>query len=114
MLGTLTKDCHAKKIRLWMKITLAMGCSIVLVVGGLTYLSLASMNRLIDGYKQSALHAEFEVIQKAISEEARAAEMLASQLASTPGIQERFAARERKGLLDYVRPACNCWESAMA
>ena len=94
-----------KNVRLWMKITLAMGCAIALVGGGLTYLNLASMNRLIDDAKQTALQAKFAVIEQDLRKEVRSAEMLASQLANTPGIQERFAARDRKVLLDYVAPS---------
>ncbi len=93
-----------KNIRLWMKITLAMGIAIALVAGGLTFFSLTSMNRLIDNAKQAALQAELAVLEQDIKKETLAAEMVAAQLATNPGVQERFAARDRKALLDYLAP----------
>lgn len=93
-----------KNVRLWMKITMAMGIAIALVGGGLTFLNLSNMSSLIDSAKNAALQAELAVIEQDLKKEIKAAEMLAAQLAYTPGVQERFAARDRKALLDYLAP----------
>ncbi len=91
--------------RLWMKIVLAMGLAIALVGSGLTYLNLANMRRLVDEAKQTELQAKLAVIALDLRMEIRAAEILATQLATTEDVQERFAARDRKALLDYVAPS---------
>lgn len=93
-----------KNVRLWMKITIAMGVAIALVGGALTFLNLSNMNSLIDRAKQAALQAELAVLEQDVKKESLAAEMMAAQLATNPGVQERFAGRDRKGLLEYLTP----------
>lgn len=93
-----------QNLRLWAKITLAMGVAISIIGLVLTLANLSSMRGLINEAERSALDANFKAFSNAIDTESRMAETLSALLANIPLVQEKFATDDRQTLSDLLVP----------
>jgi len=91
-------------LRLWAKLMLAMGASIVIVGGLLTVTNLATMAHLIEEAETRALDAHMKAISNAIASDNRTAEAMSALVANMPLVQQKFAAGERDFLADLFVP----------
>ncbi|WP_428559557.1 MAG: cache domain-containing protein [Solidesulfovibrio sp. DCME] len=93
-----------RNLRLWAKITVAMGAIIGVVVAVLTANNLSGMSSLIHEAERNALEAYFKTLTNGIDTESRSAEALSALVAGIPLVQENFAAGDRKTLADLFVP----------
>lgn len=93
-----------QNLRLWAKILLAMGLSIAVSGGLLTYNNLKNLERVIDQAERKELDAHVKSIANSISAENRLAEAMSALIANMPLIKERFAAGDREALAAQFVP----------
>jgi methyl-accepting chemotaxis protein len=91
-------------IQLWIKITISMTLSIVIIGGVLTFTNLQNMQALILKDEHLALRGYFDSISNGIAAETRLAEAMSSLVAAIPLVQEKFAQGDRKALKDLLLP----------
>ncbi len=92
-------------LRLWAKILLAMGSSVVIVILALTATNLRTMTTLVDEAETRELADHVKAVTQAIAAQSRMAEALAAFVAALPPVQDRFAAGDRAGLGALLLPA---------
>ncbi len=93
-----------KNWRLWVKIMVVMGISIVAVGSLLTYINLSTMSNLIISSERNALDAHLKAINNAIAAESRTAEAMSALVANIPLVQEKFSLGDRTLLHDLFVP----------
>ncbi len=93
-----------RNLRLWAKITVAMGAIVGVVVAVLTANNLGGMTSLIHEAERSALDAYFKTLTNGIATQSRTAEALSALVAGMPLVQERFDAGDRKAISDLFAP----------
>lgn len=91
-------------LRLWAKITLAMGVSVAAVVAALTVVNLSTLDGVVTSAERSELDGHVRAISQAIAMESRTAEALAQFVASVPLVKDRFAAGDRAALAALLQP----------
>lgn len=94
-----------KNLRLWAKLMLGLGSTILIVVSLLTYTNLGEMSDLILDAERDSLETHRDAVVSSIEAEARRASSLATLLANLPMVQERFGAGDRAGLVAELAPA---------
>lgn len=94
-----------KNLRLWAKLMLGLGSTILVVIALLTYTNLSEMSALILDAERDALETHRDAIVSSVESEARRAQSLATLLANLPTVQARFRAGDRQGLAAELEPA---------
>lgn len=93
-----------QNLRLWAKIMVAMGASILIVGLLLTFSNFATMSKLIQEAERKALDAHLKAISNSIAAESRLAEAMSALVANVPLVQEKFASDDRKALAELFAP----------
>jgi len=93
-----------KDFPLWAKIMLAMGVSIAIVGGVLTFSNLRTLEEVINQAEKKELDGHVRSISVSIAAEGRLAEVLSTFVANTPLVQEKFAAGDRQFLTSLFLP----------
>ena len=93
-----------RNFRLWAKIMLVTGVTVVIVGTVLTVNNLAGMSSLIREAERNALEAHSKAILNGINAQSRMAETMSAVIGSIPLVQEKFAAGDRKALADLFEP----------
>lgn len=93
-----------KNLRLWAKAMLAMGLSIFVVGGLLTFSNLRTMEDLIYKAERQELDAHLKAIHNSIAAENRIAESMSALIGNMPAVQEKFAAHDRAALNAMFQP----------
>ncbi|KAF0222043.1 MAG: methyl-accepting chemotaxis [Rhodospirillaceae bacterium] len=88
-----------QNLRLWAKITLAMGVSVTLVVVVLTAVNLGNLDDVVAQAERSELDGHVRAIAQAIAMESRTAEALSQFVAAMPVVQDKFKDGDRNGLI---------------
>ena len=84
-----------KNLRLWAKLMLGLGSTILVVIALLTYTNLSEMSALILDAERDALETHRDAIVSSVESEARRTQSLATLLANLPTVQARFRAGDR-------------------
>ena len=92
-------------LRLWAKILLAMGLSVIIMILALTATNLKTMTALVDESETRELADHVKAVTQAIAAQSRMAEALAAFVAALPPVQEKFATGDRAGLGALLLPA---------
>lgn len=87
-----------QNLRLWAKITLALGVSVALVVAVLTAVNLGNLDDVIAQAEKSELDGHVRAIAQAIAMESRTAEALSQFVAAMPVVQDKFSDGDRNAL----------------
>lgn len=91
-------------LRLWAKAMLAMGFSILVVGGMLTYSNLHTMEELVRKAEKNELDAHLKAISNSIAAENRLAETMSALVGNLPLVQEKFDAGDRNALAAQFLP----------
>ena len=91
-------------IQLWIKITISMTLSIVIIGGILTFSNLHNMKELIILAEQKELRGYVHNISNGIASETRLGEALSALVANIPLVQQKFAQGDRESLKDLLLP----------
>ena len=91
--------------KLWTKIMVTMGLSVILVTLALTASNLHTMNALVSESEKRELTDHVKAVAQGIAAESRMAEALAAFVAALPPVQESFAAGNREALTALLLPA---------
>ena len=94
-----------KDFPLWAKIMLAMGVSIVIVGGVLTFSNLRTLEEVIDKAEKKELDGHIRSISISIAAEGRLSEALSAIVANMPQVQEKFADGDRQFLSKLFLPS---------
>jgi len=89
---------------LWIKITITMTFSLIVIGSLLTYSNLQNMQKLVNVAEQRELHAYLQNISNSISSETRMAEAMSALVANIPLVQQKFAAGDRDTLKELFLP----------
>jgi len=92
-------------IQLWIKITISMTISIVIVGGILTFSNLHNMKELILLAEQQELRGYVHNISNGIAAETRLGEALSALVANIPLVQTKFAEGDRESLKNLLLPS---------
>ncbi|MEN6586909.1 MAG: methyl-accepting chemotaxis protein [Sulfuricella sp.] len=93
-----------QNLRLWAKAMLAMGFSILVVGGLLTYSNLHTMEELIRKAEKNELDAHLKAISNSIAAENRLAETMSALVGNIPYVQEKFGEGDRNALAAQFLP----------
>jgi len=91
-------------IQLWIKITISMTLSLVVIGGILTFTNLHNMQELILVAEQRELKGYVENISNGIEAETRLAEAMSALVANIPLVQKNFALGDREALKELLLP----------
>jgi len=91
-------------IQLWIKITISMSLSIVIVGVIMTFSNLHNMKEVILLAEQQELRGYVDNISNGIAAETRLGEALSALVANIPLVQRKFATGDREALKDLLLP----------
>jgi methyl-accepting chemotaxis protein len=92
-------------MRLANRMMLNIGLILVAVIGALTALTVANLDRVIRRAEEQELKSHFSNIENAIAAEGRLAEGLSALVANLPSVQEAFSRADRQELVRMLAPA---------
>ncbi len=93
-----------KDFPLWAKIMLAMGVSIVIVGGVLTFSNLRTLEEVIGKAEKKELDGHIRSIAVSIASQGSVSEALSALVANIPQVQEKFATGDRQFLTSLFLP----------